>query len=260
MSGRRATSSNWSGTPITGKEGLPYLDGMILRDIPDAAARAASLEAGDTLIATFSPVPLSDVQRLGSMPHLAIETRGYELLSPVFLLDLNKRGPYLKEVKVRQALAHAIDRDFIVNTIWFGFGKAATGPIPSTHLDYYTSDVAQYPYDPKRANELLDEAGFPRNEDGTRFKLTIDYSVFGDEYPRTAEYLKQSLKAVGIDLQLRSQDIGNMIKRVFTDYAYDIHMKLLVRGRRSDDRGPTSLLVRQHQEGRAVCELQRLLR
>ena len=205
-------------------KGLPYLDGMIIRDIPDAAARAASLEAGDTLIATFSPVPLSDVARLEAMPHLAIETRGYELLSPVFLLDLNKRGPYLSNVKVRRALAHAINRDFIVNTVWSGFGKAATGPIPSAHSDYYTTDVPKYPFNPAKANQLLDEAGFPRKGDGVRFKLTIDYSVFGDEYPRTAEYLKQALKAVGIDLTLRSQDIGNLLKRVFTDYDYDIHM------------------------------------
>ena len=205
-------------------EGRPYLDGIVFRNVPDAGTRAAGLEAGDIDLATFSPVPLSDVGRLSKAANIGIETRGYELLSPVFLLDLNKRGPYLSSVRVRQALAHAIDLKFITNTIWFGYGKPATGPIPSTHKDYYTSDVPSYPYNPAKANALLDKAGFPRKDGGMRFGLSIDFGIFGDEYPRTAEYLKQAFKAVGIDLTLRSQDVGNLFKKVFTDYDYDIHM------------------------------------
>ena len=206
------------------REGRPYLDGIVLRNVPDAGTRSAGLEAGDIHLATFSPVPLSDVERLSEVGNVGVETRGYELLSPMFLLDLNKRGPYLSDVNVRRAMAHAINLEFITDKIWFGYGKPATGPIPSTHKHVYTDEVPSYPYDPAKANELLDEAGFLRKDDGMRFDLSIDFGVFGDEYPRTAEYLKQAFKAVGIDLTLRSQDVGNLFKRVFTDYDYDIHM------------------------------------
>ncbi len=205
-------------------EGKPYLDSIVFRYIPDAGGRAAALETGEVHLSTFSPVPFSDVTRLESLEHLAIETRGYEYLSPIFLLDLNKRGEYLGNKKVRQALSHALNRQFIVDTVWYGFGKIATGPVPSTHVRYYTDDVPVYEYDPKKAEALLDEAGYPRKDGNMRFKISMDYSVFGETYPRLAEYIKQAFRQVGVDLELRSQDIGSMIRRVFTDYDYDIMM------------------------------------
>ncbi|MEQ9639690.1 MAG: ABC transporter substrate-binding protein [Alphaproteobacteria bacterium] len=82
----------------------PYLDRMVWRIIPDAAARAAALETGEVHYAPFSRVPVSDIPRLDELPHIDVETRGYEYLSPIFLLEVNNRNEYLKHVKVRQAM------------------------------------------------------------------------------------------------------------------------------------------------------------
>ena len=71
---------------------------------------------------------------------------------------------------------------------------------------FYTKDTQQYPYDKKKAEALLDEAGFPRKPDGWRFKLNHDYIPFGDDYRRTGEFVRQSLRAIGIDVTLRGQD------------------------------------------------------
>lgn len=205
--------------------GRPYLDKLVLRVIPDASARAAAFETGEVQLGGFSPVPLSDVKRLQAGGKFDVETRGYEYLAPMFLMEFNLANPWLKDRKVRQAIAHAIDRDLLVKTVWFGFGTPATGPVPSVLTQFYTADVPKYPFDPKRAEQLLDEAGFKRTGGGPRFKLVHDYLPYGADYQRTAEYLKQALGKVGIEVELRAQDTAAFLKRVYTDndFAFTIN-------------------------------------
>jgi peptide/nickel transport system substrate-binding protein len=203
-------------------KGKPYLDKIVMRIIPDAAARAAAFETGEVLLGGFSPVPLNDVKRLEATGKVELETRGYEYLAPMFLLEFNLSNPYLKDRRVRQAIAHAINKDVIVKTVWFGFGKPATGPVPSVLTQFYTSEVPTYPFDPKRAEVLLDEAGFKRGPDGKRFRIVHDFLPYGSDYQRSAEYVKQALGKVGIDVEIRSQDTAAFLKRVYTDNDFDM--------------------------------------
>lgn len=198
----------------------PYLDEVILRVIPDAGARAAAFEAGEVHYGGHTPVPLSDVPRLKALPNIGVETRGYEYVSAMYIMELNHRHEALKDKRVRQALMHALDRKFIEDNIWFGFGKLATGPIPSTSPYYTTEGVPQFPYDPKKAESLLDEAGWKRKADGMRFKL-IAIPGPGPEMQRTAEYRKQAFKQVGIDVEIRSMDLASFIREVY-NYNFDI--------------------------------------
>jgi peptide/nickel transport system substrate-binding protein len=202
-------------------KGKPYIDRLIFRIIPDAATRAASLETGEVHYAPYSPVPLADVQRLRNDPKLGIETRGYEWVAPYFLLEFNLRNPNLKNLKVRQAIAHAVDRKGLINTVWYGMGKPATGPVPSSLTNFYEAKVAQYDFDPVKAEKLLDEAGFPRKPGGVRFTLQHSYMPYGEVYQNTSEYIRQNLKRVSIDLVVRNQDLGAYVKRVYTDYDFD---------------------------------------
>jgi len=200
----------------------PYLDRIIFKVIPDAAARSAALEKGDAHYAAFSPVPLKDAERLAALPNLKIETRGYEWLSPLLYFDLNVDNAYLKDVRVRRAIAHAIDRNAIAKRVWYGFGKPAVSPIPSTVKQFHTADVPKYEFDPKRAEALLDEAGFKRGANGVRFTISHDFLPYGDDYRRTGEYLKQALKRVGIEVNIRAQDGAAFIKRIYADRDFDI--------------------------------------
>lgn len=202
--------------------GKPYLDKLVFRVIPDAAARAAAIEKGEVQYAPFNPVPFRDVERLAALPNLKVETRGYEWLSPVLYFDLNVENPYLKDVRVRQAIAHAVDKAALAKVVWFGYGKPAVSPIPSTLTAFHDPSVPTYPFDPKKAEALLDEAGFKRGTDGVRFALTHDFLPYGDDYRRTGEFLKQALKRVGIDVAIRAQDSGAFIKRVYADRDFDI--------------------------------------
>ncbi|KAF1021618.1 MAG: Oligopeptide-binding protein AppA [Paracidovorax wautersii] len=204
--------------------GKPYLDRLIFRVIPDAASRAAALETGDVQYAPFDPVPLADVERLRDNPTLAISTDGYAWQSAYVFIEFNLRNPILKDLRVRQAIAHAIDRQKLVDVVWYGLGKPATGPTPSTLTRFYTRDgVPQYAFDPAQAERLLDQAGYPRKAGGVRFALNQEYQNFNETFKNNAEFIRQDLKRIGIDVTVNNRDIAGHLKRVYTDYDFDLN-------------------------------------
>lgn len=202
-------------------KGKPYLDAIIVRIIPDGAARAAALEKGEVQLGVFNPVPLADVKRLNALPHLKVETRGYEFFAPMYMMEVNLRHEQLKDKRVRHAIMRALDRKFIVETIWFGFGKPATGPIASTSPFYTTQGVPQYPYDVARANKILDDAGYKRGPNNMRFKVSVTFPPIQPEIARTAEYIKQALGRIGIEVELRNIDLATFIRQVY-NYEFDL--------------------------------------
>ncbi|MAY63531.1 MAG: ABC transporter substrate-binding protein [Rhizobiales bacterium] len=204
------------------QEGKPYLDGVIFRIIPDEAARATAFETGEVQYGGFTPVSPCTAQRLGTLENIGVETRGYEFFGTIFMFELNLRDEVLKDKKVRHALAHAIDRDFILENVWCGFGTPTTGPVPPQLTEFYTDDVPTYEYDPAKAEALLDEAGYPRGEDGIRFKMVHDPLPFGPNFVRSAEVVKQNLAEVGIELEIRTQDTPTYLRRIYTDYDFDM--------------------------------------
>lgn len=199
----------------------PYVDRLIVRVIADAGARAAALETGELLLAGENPVPLSDVERLGKLPHLTLTTDGYSYSADQVQIEFNLDNPYFKNLKVRQAVAHAIDRKAIVDRVWYGHAVVAPSPISPFLTRFYASDVETYPFDPAKAEALLDEAGFKRGQNGVRFSVFHDFLPYGGEYPLLGAYLRQSLQKVGIDVKVRSQDFAAFIKRVYTDRDFD---------------------------------------
>jgi peptide/nickel transport system substrate-binding protein len=207
-------------------KGKPYLDAIIVRNIPDAGARAAAIETGEVQLGVFNPVPLADMKRLAALPGLKVETGGYDYFAPMYMFELNLRNDMLKDQRVRQAIMHAIDRKFIVDNIWFGYGKPATGPLVSSSPFYTQDGVPQYPYDVAKANKILDDAGYKRGANNMRFKLTQDYPP-GPETGRTAEYIKQALGRVGIEVELRGTDLANFIRKVYTDYDFNVSQNFL---------------------------------
>jgi peptide/nickel transport system substrate-binding protein len=202
--------------------GLPHLDRVVWKVINDSASRAAALETGDAHFAVRNPVTFSDAARLQKLPNLVVDTRQYEPTS--FWLEFNLRDPIMGKQKVRQAIAHAIDRAALVKTVWGGYGAPLDGPIPSGVKEYFTTDVPHYPFDPTAAEKLLDEAGFPRKggAGGWRFKMVHDFIPFGDDYRRTGEFVRQALRRVGIDVSLGAKDLSTWSREVFTNYDFQM--------------------------------------
>jgi len=88
----------------------------------------------------------------------------------------------------------------------------------------YTDKVLRYdvPDAKERAEKLLDEAGYPRKADGTRFEITHDITPYGEEWQRFGEYTQQALAAVGIKATLRTEDVPTWLKRIYTDYDFNL--------------------------------------
>ena len=216
------------------KPGLPYLNRIVARFIPDAATRSAAMETGEAHFAGYSAVNYADLARMKTNPSLGLETRGYEMTPALSVLELNETHPFLGKKEVRQAIAYAIDRNFILENVMYGYGKPATGPLSRKFAaaGLYTADTKRYDV-PDRleiANRLLDAAGAPRGEGGVRFALHLEVNSFGEQWLRQAEYLKQALGVVGIDVTLRSEDTATWLRRVYTDYAFDINEPFLSQG------------------------------
>jgi peptide/nickel transport system substrate-binding protein len=213
------------------RPGQPYLDRIVARFIADSATRTAVLEKGDAHLAGFGAVPYNDVKKLGSLPSMEVTTKGYEMISPIVELLINTRKPPFDNVKVRQAVAYAVDRQFAIDNVWFGFGKPATGPISSNFapVGIYTADVKSYnvPNRIEIAEKLLDEAGYMRNADGIRFEIVHDITPYGEEWQRFGEVVQQQLARVGIKATLRYEDVATWLKRVYTDYDFAISSNFL---------------------------------
>lgn len=194
---------------------------VIVRTISESSARSTAFEAQDVDVGGGMPVGLNDARRLETLDYLQIPEHGHEAFASQAWIEFNLSRPHLKDLRVRQAIAHALDKSFILRAIWMGFGSEATGPISPALAQFYTDQVTIYEHNVEKANQLLDEAGLPRNADGIRFQITHDPMPLADFYFRTGEYFKQALKQIGIEVQLRTQDWATWIKRIYTDNDFD---------------------------------------
>jgi peptide/nickel transport system substrate-binding protein len=203
-------------------KGLPYLDRIIYRVMPDAGAKAAALETGDIQLTAFSAVPLIEMARLNALNGVSVIRGGYEGITYQIVLEINNRRKELANPLVRQALNHALDSNFIVDVVFLGFANASTGPIPSTAKDFYTKDVSTYAFDTAQAEKLLDKAGYPRKADGKRFSLRLRPAPWFQMTRDTGDYVRQALQKVGIEVKIVTADPGGHIKAVYKEHDFDL--------------------------------------
>jgi peptide/nickel transport system substrate-binding protein len=109
----------------------------------------------------------------------------------------------------------------MTQVVWLGYGQPAVSPIPSQVTTFHSTDLPKYEFNPEKAKKLLDDAGLKPGPNGMRFKITHDFIPFGSEYQRTGEFIKQQLSRVGIDVELRSQDLPSFLRRAYTEYDFD---------------------------------------
>ncbi|XAZ20048.1 ABC transporter substrate-binding protein (plasmid) [Sinorhizobium sp. B11] len=207
--------------------GKPYLDQIVIRFVPDGAARAAGFETGEFDIGGDNPIPLSDLERIKALPNISVDSRGYETKGDQTQLIFNLDNEYLKDVKVRRAIAHAIDLDVILNTVWYGYGHISPTPISTFLSRYHDGLIKPYAYDLAAAEQLLDEAGYKRGADGTRFALRLTHNSYNEGFKRVIEYLKQNLTRIGIAATIDSYDFSTYIQKVYTERVFDVTAEYL---------------------------------
>lgn len=205
-------------------EGKPHLETLIARFISDAGARVAAFETGELDLGGDNPVPLPELSRLAEMENLEITTDGYSYNANGRRLEINLEDEYLGNLTVRQALAHAIDRQQILDIVYLGHGAVVHSPISPMLARFHTDDIEHYAFDPARAEALLDEAGYPRGEDDIRFSLTLDFNPYGPDYGAVANVLRSAFQNIGIETTVRAQDFPTYVKRIFTDRDFSFHV------------------------------------
>ena len=181
--------------------GKPYLEKLIIKIIPDPVNRLTALETGE-LNGDIFVNAARDIVRYKKLENMVVEPMAVAVGSNNWVA-FNTKKPPLDNKKVRQAIAYAIDKDFIIDRLQMGLSVRSTGPIvPDT--PFYTPDVELYDVNLDKANALLDEAGFPKKDNGMRFGLTIDYIPgIPEQQKNIAEYLKSQLKKIGLDITIR---------------------------------------------------------
>ena len=174
--------------------------------VPDAITRALELRKGSADIASNTLLP-DMLPILAADKNLVVESTGG---TQVQYLAFNTIDPILRNVRVRQAIAFAIDRELIIKTLLSGRARPAYSLLPQEHWAY-SGDVPRYGYDPARARQLLDEAGYRPDGQGVRLHLTMKTST--DDFTRLlAATLQQQLGQVGIALDIRSYESATFIQ------------------------------------------------
>ncbi|WP_408158713.1 ABC transporter substrate-binding protein [Herbaspirillum lusitanum] len=196
--------------------GKPYLDEIVFNVIPDAASRAVAFERGDVQVLRSGDADNVDIKRLKALPNVQYTTKGWEMFAQQSYIQMNQRKPPFDNVKVRQAVMAAINRKFVVDNIFFGLGKVATGPV-SSNTPFYSSDVPAYAFDLKKARALVKESGV----DLSKTPVKILSYPYGAAWDRLAEYTRQSLEQIGFKVEIESADAGTWSKRV-SDFDFDL--------------------------------------
>ena len=199
----------------------PYLDRIVWRFMSDRSAAAAALEAGEIHISGFNGISMSDIVRLSQDERFIVGNDGYENNVAHTTLEFNHRNPILADLRVRQAIHHGLDIDYAIQTIMRGFAEPGRGPVPSAGGVNYTDDVRRYDFDRERAMELLDEAGFPADSNGVRFRLRHRPAPWGEYTQLWAEYFAQAMGEIGIEVQILTNDAPGFLNGVYRDHDFD---------------------------------------
>ena len=195
--------------------------------VPDTTTRALELRKGSADIEANALTP-DMVLTLERESNLEVQRTPGSVLT---YLALNVRDPILKDVRVRQALAYAIDRGPMIQYLWRSFVAPAGSVLPRQSWAY-NDDVSHYDYNPARARELLDEAGY-RPVNGVRFHLTMKTST--EENTRLlAAVLQQQLREVGIALDIRTFEFATFFSDV-TKGAFQMYSLRWIGGNEDPD-------------------------
>jgi peptide/nickel transport system substrate-binding protein len=201
----------------------PFLDQIIMIFIKDPSSRAAALEAGEVDLLPEDSIQLSDVARFKKMPGFTIDRGPYDYYGSIQEgVSFNLENRYLRDVRVRQAIAHAIDVEALIKKLYFGYAVPSPTAITPYQKRFFDASIPAPIYDPALGNRMLDQAGYPRGADGNRFGLRMTWNTVGGLPPQAPLFYREQLASLGIDATIHTVDFATYTRLVFTDRAWDI--------------------------------------
>lgn len=188
-------------------EKKPYIERYIYRIIPDESTVFLELQAQGLDFVGLTPL---QYKRQTDTPFFRKHFRKYRLSGTSFTyLGYNLNNPKFQDVRIRQALNYAVDKQEIVDMVLLGYGRVITGPYLADSWAY-NKEVKPVPYDPKKAKELLRQAGvFNSNgdgwleKDGKRFSFTIITNQGNEERLKVAQIIQRRLADIGIEVKIK---------------------------------------------------------
>ena len=209
------------------REGLPYIDRVVGRFIPDASTRTAAMENQEVMYGAYGAIPNIDAVRLKELDFIDVTTDGYSMINPMALIEFNTKTETAGNKAIRQAISLAVDRTFLIDNIWFGYGKPATAALSSNFapVGLYAEGLPNYPAkgDIEAAKAVLKAAGMDP-DNGPVATAVLDLIPYGEDWRRAGEYLKQALGDIGVELELRYEDVPTWLKRVYADYDFTMNV------------------------------------
>lgn len=196
-------------------EGLPYLDKVVSKIIPDTSTQIAAYRTGQAdTIENLSPEDMQNLE--GQFDDQVIFKPLYQTNTRIFL---NMDRPPFDDLRVRKAISLAVDRKGLADSIWDG--GVVAGPIPS-HLGDWVIPVEEreelQPYNVEQAKELLAEAGYPDGFDTT----IMTTEGYGQQWVRTAEWVLEDLRQIGINAKLDVVEYGTWISDRWPNSKFDM--------------------------------------
>ena len=201
----------WDGykrrAPWADHDGPGFVDSITWRFVPEAATRSTTVETGEVQVATPITSP-QDITRFQSSKDVKIQKANWVGVPLIMLLNTQKAPT--DDVKVRQAIIQAIDKQSMINTLLAGTGEQAYGYLAAAMLSV-PELKSVYPFDLAKANQMLDAAGWTkgsgdtRSKDGLQLKIILNTIDYGGGPDPTSEFIQGQLQAVGIGVEIKSQ-------------------------------------------------------
>ena len=195
----------------------------------NADTTQAEFKGGNVDIANVESLRQADIDALTSE---GLKTVSYDNYMFTYM-GFNLRKESLKDVKVRQAIMYAIDRQSILDNIVEGRGSVVNAPLlPSSWAYPEESELEQYKYDVEKAKSLLKEAGWEdkdgdgivENANGEKLELTIDCQNDHEVRQKTATAIQESLKAAGIAVEIDTMEYSALMDKAVANHDFDLYM------------------------------------
>lgn len=207
--------------PYYWEKGKPHVNSVVFALIPDPQQRRNALASGeiDWMWLEAAQVPaMQAAAKGGKFRVVEIKTNAPEQA----VVDFNMQRDPMKKLKVRQALFQAIDRDRIVRDVFQGMANRSVNAIPSQFRNLSDPSIDYnkiYPYDPKKAGALLDEAGYPL-KNGKRFSIELTYPGV-PPYELVARAVQSQWTAIGVDVRMAGLDGQIWTAKVYKQRNFD---------------------------------------
>ncbi len=206
----------------------PGIQHLRIKIIPDNSTRESELRKGSVdlaINADFDPVTVESLQKAEGLKVELIDGTN------ISHLGVNLQDPILKDRRIREALAFAIDRESIIRDVYRNQAKIAHSVLPTSQWAY-EPNVTTYSYDPERAKKLMDEAGKPE-KDGQRIKLTLKTSTLSISR-KIGESIQAQLGRVGVKLEVQTLE-RQKLQQDMTDGNFQLYLNQAVGGNQSTD-------------------------